>query len=244
MSVTSTPGHFREWLPRLLSGQPHQIIPHAADPYLKRWYVIPRNPVLNIYVHQFLRSDDDRALHDHPWWFASIMLKGAYVETSQQPGQKRTTTYRCAPEYRKAGLDHTIKLPRNIFAFRPAVFRHRVGLFAEDEWSTREVPCWTLIITGRRIDSAEALRLGLALRVLPDVAAVRAAARESLGLAAAQSPAAVASAQQTTRAVRPLSTDDGLAFEAEAFAARFGTPDMLEGTAAFLEKRRAEFLGL
>ena len=27
-------------------------------------------------------------------------------------------------------------------------------------------------------------------------------------------------------------------------AARFGTPDMLEGTAAFLEKRRAEFLGL
>ena len=101
-----------------------------------------------------------------------------------------------------------------------------------------------LIITGRRIDSAEALRLGLALRVLPDVAAVRAAARESLGLAAAQSPAAVASAKQTTRAVRPLSTDDGLAFEAEAFAARFGTPDMLEGTAAFLEKRRAEFLGL
>ncbi len=101
-----------------------------------------------------------------------------------------------------------------------------------------------LIITGRRIDSAEALRLGLALRVLPDVAAVRAAARESLGLAAAQSPAAVASAKQTTRAVRPLSTDDGRAFEAEAFAARVGTPDMLEGTAAFLEKRRAEFLGL
>ena len=101
-----------------------------------------------------------------------------------------------------------------------------------------------LILTGRRIDSAEAQRLGLALRVLPDVDAVRAAARDSLKLAAAQSPAAVASAKQTTRAVRSLSTDDGLAFEAAAFADRFGTPDMLEGTGAFLEKRRAEFLGL
>jgi enoyl-CoA hydratase len=41
-----------------------------------------------------------------------------------------------------------------------------------------------------------------------------------------------------------MSTDDGLAYEAEAFAGRFGTPDMVEGTTAFLEKRRAQFLGL
>ncbi len=101
-----------------------------------------------------------------------------------------------------------------------------------------------LIITGRRIDSNEALRLGLALRVLPDVEALHAAARESLQLAARQSPAAVASAKRTTRAVRSFPTDEGLALEADAFASRFGTPDMLEGTAAFLEKRRPQFAGL
>lgn len=101
-----------------------------------------------------------------------------------------------------------------------------------------------LILTGRRIDSAEALRLGLVLRVLPDVGALYAAARESLGLAAAQSPAAVASAKLTTRDARSLATDDGLALEADAFAGRFGTADMIEGTAAFLEKRRAAFVGL
>lgn len=101
-----------------------------------------------------------------------------------------------------------------------------------------------LILTGRRIDSAEALRLGLALRVLPDVESLRTAARESLALVAAQSPAAVASAKRTTREVRPLATDEGLAYEADAFAGRFGTPDMLEGTSAFLEKRRANFVGL
>ncbi len=111
---------------------------------------------------------------------------------------------------------------------------HYVGIAAARE----------MIITGRRIDSAEALRLGLVLRVLPSVEALHAAAHESLQLAAAQSPAAVASAKLTTRNARSLATGEGLALEADAFAGRFGTPDMLEGTAAFLEKRRAQFVGL
>lgn len=101
-----------------------------------------------------------------------------------------------------------------------------------------------LILTGRRIDAAEALKLGLVLRVLPSIEELLAAAKESLQLAVAHSPAAVASAKLTTRNARPLATDEGLALEADAFASRFGTPDMLEGTAAFVEKRRATFVGL
>ena len=98
-----------------------------------RWYVIPRNPLVNIYVHKFLRSDDDRALHDHPWWFVSLMLRGRYDEVTDR-GVKR----------RRAGS----------IAYRPAEWRHRVRLIrrglpsAGQVW---EVPCWTLIITGRRV---------------------------------------------------------------------------------------------
>lgn len=110
---------------------------------------------------------------------------------------------------------------------------HYVGIAAARE----------LILTGRRIDAAEALRLGLVLRVLPNIEELHAAARESLQLVIKQSPAAVASAKLTTRNVRSLATDEGLAREADAFAQRFGTPDMLEGTSAFLEKRRAAFIG-
>jgi len=101
-----------------------------------------------------------------------------------------------------------------------------------------------LILTGRRIGSDEAHRLGLVNRVLPDIDALRAAARESLQLIAAQSPTAVARSKRTIRAARSLSTDDGLAVEHEAFAACFGTPDMVEGTTAFVEKRPPEFPGL
>lgn len=48
--------------------------------YLLRWYVWPRNRLCNLYLHEFLRSDDDRALHDHPWMNCSLVLSGGYLE--------------------------------------------------------------------------------------------------------------------------------------------------------------------
>lgn len=59
---------------------PDFVIGGAERPYLLRWWLIPRNPVFNVYLHQFMRSDDDRALHDHPWANCSVLLRGAYTE--------------------------------------------------------------------------------------------------------------------------------------------------------------------
>ena len=58
------------------------IIKHQTNkrPYMHRWHVIPRNRWLNIYFHKVVQSDDDRALHDHPWWNMSIILKGRVRE--------------------------------------------------------------------------------------------------------------------------------------------------------------------
>lgn len=50
------------------------------DPYLLRWYLIKRNRVSNVYLHQFIRSDEDRALHDHMYANVSLILGGSYVE--------------------------------------------------------------------------------------------------------------------------------------------------------------------
>lgn len=129
MSTTSTHPYASglSWLQRLFSGKPHQIIGgENGDPYMLRWYVIPRNPLLNIYVHKFLRSDDDRALHDHPWWFVSLILRGSYIEHT--PGGAR------------------IRDAWSI-AFRPAETRHRVQLLI-NMMTGRELPCWTVIVTG------------------------------------------------------------------------------------------------
>lgn len=40
----------------------------------------------NLYLHCFLRDDDDRALHDHPSWAASLILHGSYVEHTISEG--------------------------------------------------------------------------------------------------------------------------------------------------------------
>jgi hypothetical protein len=106
---------------------PDVIIGGEADPYLKRWWLIPRNCVFNIYLHHFLRSDDDRALHDHPWWNLSILLRGRYVEHTIAAGGVNIRTERCAGGHK----------------FRRASAAHRIEL--------TDGPCWTLFITGPRL---------------------------------------------------------------------------------------------
>jgi hypothetical protein len=59
---------------------PDVVIGHDGSPYLERWHVFRCRWLCNIYLHKFLRSDDDRALHDHPWACLSWILKGSYFE--------------------------------------------------------------------------------------------------------------------------------------------------------------------
>lgn len=48
--------------------------------YLRRWFVTPRTWAKRLFLHCILRADEQRHLHDHPWDFASLMLKGGYRE--------------------------------------------------------------------------------------------------------------------------------------------------------------------
>jgi len=112
----------------------------GSSPYLSRYYVFggPRdedsfdelgNPrpstvwrtlPFNVYLHRFHRSDDDAALHNHPWtWSFSVILAGGYVE------------------YRRHGL-HEVRerrvLPGSINVIRGDDY-HRVDLIESDAWS-------------------------------------------------------------------------------------------------------------
>ena len=65
------------WAGFIMARKPDFVI---GDDYLRRWWVIPRNPGANVYLHEILHSDDDRALHDHPWANTTIVLSGGYIE--------------------------------------------------------------------------------------------------------------------------------------------------------------------
>lgn len=68
----------RAWAQQIIGMRRPDFV--IGDDYLRRWYVIPRNPWCNVYLHEIRKSDDDRALHDHPWRNTSIILAGEYLE--------------------------------------------------------------------------------------------------------------------------------------------------------------------
>lgn len=113
----------KKWFFGWMRGGPHFRVGDPKAPYMLRWYVLPRNDWINVYIHKFMRDDDDRALHDHPWPSLSILIKGRYVE--EYPAGVRTTYTLGSIKYRSAEYAHRIELP----------------------WG----PAWTLFITGPRV---------------------------------------------------------------------------------------------
>jgi len=59
-----------------------------GEPYLKR-YTCFWTPWFRVYLHNILRSDDDRELHDHPWKFTTYILEGGYLEHVPQGTLRR-----------------------------------------------------------------------------------------------------------------------------------------------------------
>jgi len=54
----------------------------SNEPYLERYYVFLKERKtfpFNIFIHKFIKSDPDD-VHDHPWPYATLILKGGYYE--------------------------------------------------------------------------------------------------------------------------------------------------------------------
>ena len=109
----------------------------TGEIYMERYWLLPfeANNAQNIRIHHTMRSDTDRAHHDHPWPSTSVVLKGGMWELlpkdqKQDPSLDDTEFLRL---WRK---------PWDVIT-RSASDRHRL-----------EIPtggsCWTMFIMGKQ----------------------------------------------------------------------------------------------
>ncbi len=99
-----------------------------------------------------------------------------------------------------------------------------------------------ILLTGEPITAEEALRIGLVNHVVPQ-AELLAFCRALLMKLTQNAPVAAALIMEAVEVGLSSGLEQGLRFEAGAFATTAATEDRKEGTAAFLEKRKAVFQG-
>lgn len=116
------------WARGLMASRPPDVV--IGEDYLRRWWVLPRNDFANVYLHEFRVSDDDRALHDHPWPSTSVLLEGSYIEHMPDGAMLRM-----------AGE----------VVSRPADALHRIELLPDLDRATGCDPAISLFITGPKV---------------------------------------------------------------------------------------------
>jgi hypothetical protein len=116
------------------------------EPYLERYYLFLRDRErfpFNIFLHKFLKSDPDD-VHDHPWPYATVILKGGYwewipvfdtvgrkigeVQHWRKPGHFRTCS---------ASSFHRIELDPNVTCwtlFMPGPKQRDWGFMVRNKW--------------------------------------------------------------------------------------------------------------
>ena len=99
-----------------------------------------------------------------------------------------------------------------------------------------------LLLSGRHVTAAEALQIGLVNRVVPAIELMT-EARKLASELAAKPPIAMRYIIEAVNRGLEMPLDKGQFLEATLFGLVASTDDMREGTAAFLEKRKADFKG-
>jgi hypothetical protein len=94
--------------------------------YMKRWKFMPEH-LPGFRLHNIIKSDSDRELHDHPFTFVTFILKGGYTEYLAD-GSK---TWHGAPAV----------------LYRPGKTLHRLELPLDA--NGKEIPAWTFVLRSK-----------------------------------------------------------------------------------------------
>lgn len=112
--------------------------------YLGRVRIV-QTPWGSVYLHKLEVPDPGLDLHDHPWWFASLILRGGYEEeiadVRHAPSLARIAEAVGQPDVCRRGVTRSWS----------AGSVHTVGLTSAHRiYNLHRSPTWTLVLTGPR----------------------------------------------------------------------------------------------
>jgi hypothetical protein len=120
------------------------------EPYLERYYLFLKDRKrfpFNIFLHKFLKGDPDD-VHDHPWPYATLILKGGYWEwipIFNSLGEKFTEyrVWRGPGHFRICSPTsyHRIELESGVTAwtlFMPGPHKREWGFLVKNKWIQNE----------------------------------------------------------------------------------------------------------
>ena len=133
------------------AGRKRIILDRASkEPYLERYYVFLKDRTwfpFNVFIHKFIKSDPDD-VHDHPWPYATLILKGGYnewVPTFDEHGKKigEVCHWRGPGHFRicSANSYHRIEMVEGVAAwtmFMPGPQKREWGFLVKDKWIQNE----------------------------------------------------------------------------------------------------------
>jgi len=120
------------------------------EPYLERYYLFLKDRKrfpFNIFLHKFLKGDPDD-VHDHPWPYATLILKGGYWEWIPQfnnEGEKinEIAAWRKPGHFRTCSANsfHRIELDPDVETwtlFMPGKHKRDWGFLVKNKWIRNE----------------------------------------------------------------------------------------------------------
>lgn len=111
--------------------------------YLDRWG-LGHDRIGRVFLHKMSAPDPGRDLHDHPWWFVSLVLWGGYTE---ERADTRTAPHlaRIAELYGSPSCRRGVVRRRRLLSVK-AMALGECHTITELQRST----CWTLVLGGPR----------------------------------------------------------------------------------------------
>ena len=140
---------FLDFLDRM--GRKRIVMDRQSDePYLVRYYLFLKDRdrfPFNVFLHKFLKGDPDD-VHDHPWPYATLILKGGYYEWLPQFDSKgnkiaEMCVWRGPGSFRvcRANSYHRIELDPSVTAwtlFMPGPKKRDWGFLVNNKWIQHE----------------------------------------------------------------------------------------------------------